>query len=441
MKKRKMKIGFCLVVGIAVSMLLISTAVFASPEWKSLVDTESKYTMQVWDDTDWVAMPWYKELSAAFEEMYPNIQVQPVGIPCSELGPKLLTALAAGSPPDLPRSLYRLSALSARGAFMDLTERTKYWPRKLDFVPWELGQHKGKQYAIPQAQMVVGIGYYWKADFEKAGLRFFEPDEWVDWDQLMEVIKKLKTTFSARRDYYPTAVASSWLHVGMGSILTENGARYWSEDYETPTWDSPEAIKAFEWYVNLYRKGYSLRPAPGVTSAGQVTKLFENRNVSVILSSDMMMPRYLAVDAPELVGDENWGCFMPVAPGKEPAGISWLYSSSISAGAPHPEAAWAWIELMCTNWGMSRILRDSKYFPTIRDFPLPKDSSKQIVEIYNAFQPYVTMTSSQLDNYKYSGVMGIVQEMIEKMFYTNEDIAAIAKEYKQKALEYIKESK
>jgi len=434
-----MKIGFCLVVGIAVSMLLISTAVFASPEWKTLVDTESKYTMQVWDDTDWVAMPWYKELSVAFEEMYPNIKVQPVGIPCSELGPKLLTALAAGAPPDLPRSLYRLDALSARGAFMDLTERTKYWPRKSDFVPWELGQHEGKQYAIPQAQMAVGIGYYWKADFEKAGLRFFEPDEWVDWDQLMEVMEKLKTTFSAKGDYYPTATATSWTHGGLGSILAQNGARYWSEDYETPTWDSPEAIKAFEWYANLYRKGYSSRPVPRV---GEKVNVFMNRNASVILTADMLLPRKLAVNAPELVGDENWGCFIPVAPEREPAGISWLYSSSISAGAPHPEAAWAWIDLMCTDWGMSRILRDCRYFPTIRDFPLPKkDLSEQVVKIYNAFQPYVVMTSGQLDNFKYSGVMDIVHEMIEKMFYTNEDIPTIAKEYKQKALEYIKESK
>lgn len=443
-KSKKMKIGFCLVVGIAAGALLITTGAFASSELKKTpVDTKSKYIMQVWDDTDWVAMPWYKELSAAFEEMYPNIKVQPVGISCSDLGPKLLTALAAGTPPDLPRSLYNLGELSARGALMDLTERVEHWSRKFDFIsPLQLGQLEGKQYAIPQAHMPSGgTGYYWKADFEKVGLRFFEPDERVDWNQLMEVFEKLRAGFPERKDYYPTGIIASWVAGGAGSWLSQNGARYWSEDYETPIWDSPEAIKAFEWHANLYRKGYAPRPAPGFRDSSKAAEeLFIRRKVSITHPCDVLLTRYLAIEAPELAGEENWGCFIPIAPGQKPVLSSWLYSSSIAAGAPHPEAAWAWIELMCTNWGMSRILRDSKYFPTMRGFR-PEGLPKQLAKNYSATQPYVVMRHDVLSNYKYPGAMDIVQEMIEKMFYTNEDTAALAKEYKQKALEYIKERK
>jgi len=429
---------------VLLSSLFLSAYAFSASELKpTLVDTKSKYTLQVWDDTDWVCMPWYNELSKVFEEMYPNIKVKPVGVPCSELGPKLLTSLAAGVPPDVARSLYRLGGISLRGGFMDLSEKTKYWPRRLDFFPavWELGKVGGKQFAIPQAQMIIGAGYYWKEDFRKAGLRFFEPDEQVDWNQIMEVLKKLKAAFPERKNYYPTAVPASWMMGALGCILAENGARYWSEDFEKPVWDSPEAIEAFEFYVNLYRKGYAARPVPGAAeSQSQRTEVFLNRNCSIIFPMDLLLPRYLSHRAPELVGEEHWGVFIPVAPGKEPVALSWLYSSSIPTGVPHAEASWAWIELMCTRWGMSRILRDSKYFPTMTGFPMV-GVSEQIKQNYLAFQPYIAMRSDELSNYKYPGAMDIVQEMIEKMFYTNENIATIAREYKQKVLEYIEEQR
>jgi len=435
------------VIMLAFLVLSLSGICFASTySLLGPVDTKSKYDLRIYDDTDWVIMPWYKELKEVFEQMFPNIQVKPVGLPCSEMERKLLTDVAAGNPPDLPRSMYRLGALAERGMFMDLTEVVKHWPRSLDFNPASLalGKHNGRQYGIPEGQFILQQVFYNKKHFKKAGLPFYKPSARVDWNEYMQILKKLKTAFAGEEGYYPTCIATTWDKNGFSYILYQNGGRWWSDDYETPMWTSPEAIEAFKWYVNIYRQGYSPRPNPGVSGFKQKERLFWQEKVSMIIEA-MHEPRAFPANAPNLVGEDKWGTFTLVAPGKEPFEFSWDWTHVITKNAPHPAAAWAWVELCCTDWGAKRIMRDSKYFPTIKGLTeeLLKEGtySRQIAEWYRSVEPYVRMRDDTLINYKYPETEEIIQAMCEKMMYGVKDIETLIEEAKKEALELIRSKK
>jgi len=448
-KKIRIRQGLCVLTVVAVLMGVFCSFVSAEAKYYSLlgpIDTESKYELVIYDDTDWVLMPWYSEVKKVFEEMFPNIEVKLIGVPCSEMERRLLTDVAAGNPPDLPRSMYRLGALAERGMFMDLTEVVEHWSRKLDFsaASLALGRHRGRQYAIPEGQFILQQVFYNKDHFREAGLPLYEPTARVDWNEYKNLLKKLKSAFVDKKGYYPTCVTTTWDKNGFSFILYQNGGRWWSEDYEIPTWTSPEAIEAFKWFVSIYREGLSPRPAPGVTGFKQKEKLFWEERISTMIEA-MHEPRAFPANAPNLVGEDEWGTFALTAPGKDPVEFSWDWSHVITKNAPHPAAAWVWIELCTTNWGVKKIMRDAKYFPTIKgvaeDLMREGVYSKQIAQWYSSVEPYVMMRDDMLLNYKYPETEEIIQAMCEKMMYGVKDIETLAEEAKEEALEVIRSKK
>jgi len=439
--------GLCILA--VVAMLTGVFCGFAFAEAYSLlgpIDTESKYDLTIYDDTDWVAMPWYSAMAEAFEKMFPNIDVKTIGVSCAQMERKLLTDVAGGNPPDLPRSMYRLGALAERGMFMDLTEVVEHWPRRLDFsaASLALGKHRGRQYGIPEGQFILQQVFYNKDHFKEAGLPLVEPTAVVDWNEHEQLLNKLQSAFGQRKGYYPTCVTTTWDKNGFSFILYQNGGSWWSEDYETPTWTSPEAIEAFKWFVSIYRDGLSPRPAPGTAGFKQKEKLFWEERISVMIEA-MHEPRAFPANAPNLVGEDEWGTYTLTAPGKDPVEFSWDWSHVITKNAPHPAAAWAWIELCCTNWGVKKIMRDAKYFPTIKGIAedLQKEGvySRQIAEWYNSVEPYVLMRDDAILNHKYPETEEIIQAMCEKMMYGVKDIKTLAEEAKKEALELIRGKK
>jgi len=450
MQKRKSRClrGLHGVTIIIMSIMFLSSFSFADNYslLESPVDTHSKYQLRMYDDTDWVVFPAYRDLEKAYEQMFPNIDVKLIGVPAGNWSQKLLTDTAGGNAPDLPRAGYQISALSERGMFMDLTEVISRWSRKLDFAPGflDLGKHKGKQYGIPAGILLHLPIFYNKDHFRKAGLPLLEPTNRVNWNEFEQMLKKLKAAFSSRKGYYPTCVATNWGKAGFSPILYQNGGRWWSNDCETPMWTSPEAIEAFNWYTSLYRKGYSHRPSPGRKGYKEQQRLFWQGKVSVV-AYGMELPRTFPMNAPNLTEEDKWGIFTLTAPGKEPVAFNWGWYQFISKEASHPAAAWAWIKLVCSNWGMKRFMRDSKYYPTISGLSegLQKEGvySKQVTEWYKATQPYVRIRVDQLTNYKYPETDEILQRMCEKMMYGVKDIETLAEEAKEEALELIRSKK
>ena len=81
-------------------------------------------TLQIWHtETSDIAVKAVQRVCDRFEQMHPGVKAIQQGIGWDSLGPKLYTALAAGSPPDISQlNCYHLSSFLTRGSIIPLDD-------------------------------------------------------------------------------------------------------------------------------------------------------------------------------------------------------------------------------------------------------------------------------------------------------------------------------
>lgn len=132
------------------------------------------------------------------EKMGGAIKIDHLGVP-SDVTQKLLTAVAAGDPPDVATCFGALIPLAAKGAFVPIDEYvTASTTIRLDDLypsPLAATKWKGKQYGFPYncscEMLLVNRGL-----MEEAGIEVAEgddPDGWgpSTWDEFTEISKRL----------------------------------------------------------------------------------------------------------------------------------------------------------------------------------------------------------------------------------------------------------
>src|SRR5262245_5552292 len=109
-------------------------------------------------------------VSRAHEQSNPKVTVNSLSIGSNSIA-KVLTALAAGAPPDTFNN-YEVQSLAIRGATIPIDD----YVRRSDVVKkenyyeavWTGGQWDGKQYAIPAFENGAEMGLIWNKDLYKA---------------------------------------------------------------------------------------------------------------------------------------------------------------------------------------------------------------------------------------------------------------------------------
>ncbi len=209
---------------------------------------EGVITLKVWETYNAEERPVFLSLVKEFEKQHPGIKIEAVNIPFDGLEPKILTALATNTAPDIGRvDVAFLPKLAIRGALHALDtlgiERIKPQLRPVALRSCLID---GKTYGVPD--QVNGLClFYNKQLFAEAGLDPDRPP--ATWDEFVEYGKRLT---SKEKGIFGFGMKNSlwwtlpFIYSFGGDILTPDGSEC--------ALSSDEAIAGFQFKVDLYMK-------------------------------------------------------------------------------------------------------------------------------------------------------------------------------------------
>lgn len=196
-----------------------------------------------------------KKIVDAFHKEHDNIKVEFNTMQWSDFYTKLPTAVSSGKGPDIcVMHVDSVATNAARNVIQPLDDVAKALDLKGDDfaeVPWKAGIYKDKRYSLPLDVHPLGF-FYNKAVMEKAGLDPEQPP--MTHDAYMDALDKLKG--KGIKGHW----ASPHLFTGgqsMQSLVYQFGGSMYNDDATEATWNSPEAVKAFEWWLGLVKDGHS----------------------------------------------------------------------------------------------------------------------------------------------------------------------------------------
>jgi ABC-type glycerol-3-phosphate transport system substrate-binding protein len=190
---------------------------------------------------------------------------------------KVTAAVTGGTPPDLVDGFhFNMSALYRQGATVDIDAELKgdaewkklrpgLYPEIANGFTW-----KGKLFAVPLYSSFFNM-YYQPEFLKRAGLAAPPPKTWT-WEQFLDYGRK------AARPPDVTAYDDQWSYSRTGMMVLNNGHRFLSQDGTKFSYNSPEAIEALEFQMNMVRQGL-MRAHDGSASGGYSEKMAEGKVV------------------------------------------------------------------------------------------------------------------------------------------------------------------
>ena len=280
----------------------------------------------------------YRAIIDDFEQRYPHIAVELLGVSGDNYYSKVLVMIAGRNAPDLMWMGQAFGEFAARGIFLDLSDRIAAEIELDEFLPQALKwyQVKGKQYGIPFG-IDMGFIAYNKELLDQAGVPY-PTDDW-DVDDFLAKAKKLTIDRDGdgRTDQY-----------GYRGSLPESsfGAHIISDDGMRPLCNSPEMIESMKFNLELATK-HKVSPHPEDADVESLD------NISYFHQGRAAMMRLFTWDLPFLdakCGDISWDI---VTNPKVRQRGHWASSQAIlvSADTKHPEEAW----LLCKEFFGDRI--------------------------------------------------------------------------------------
>ncbi|PLT28800.1 ABC transporter substrate-binding protein [Peribacillus deserti] len=300
------------------------------------------------------------EIFKAFEKENPGIKVKQVYAPYDKFNDKFLTMSAGGDQPDLvwiqPAAF---GQFVGKNVLMDLSDKKidkdAYMPNVL-----ELGQVKGKQYALIRDASTFQLGYN-KDMFDAAGVPY-PKDDWT-WDDFLAAAKKLtkqkngKTVQFGMENFYTN------------ELLVENGGGFVSQDGNSVIVDSPESIEAIQFGSDLINK-HHVQPTSAQSQG------LSNMFLAGQAAMKMMGPWDWADTAKN--AKFKWDV-VPLPAGKAGNVSAAAYLPiGIGKGTKHPEEAFKLLTFLSSGKGQDMQI------DTISAVPVVKRNSDKIETMKNA---------------------------------------------------------
>lgn len=227
---------------------------------------------------------------AAFLEAHPGVEVKLESIPDNYLE-KLITAFAAGKPPDvLLLDSVVIPAFLDGGVLLDLAPYAAADPdfgAELFFPEvWDIARRGEAVYAYPK-DFTPLVVYYNKRAFDAAGVPY--PDGGWDWAEFRRLCAELTrdTDGDGRTDRYGTSIYTwpgyniVWFWQAGSDVLAPEGNR------ATGYLDSPASIRAMEYFTGLVFDGYAPDPTARESLGGQS---FESGLIAMSISGHWRIP-------------------------------------------------------------------------------------------------------------------------------------------------------
>ncbi|MEO8684508.1 MAG: extracellular solute-binding protein [Devosia sp.] len=192
---------------------------------------------------------------ADFEKANPDLDVQITQIPSDQFDAKLLTAIAAGTVPDLVR-LYSQSqaSLMATGAFAAVPDGLVD-PEAFFANTYSTNVKDGVAYGVPWDAYATMFQYR-KDLAEKAGLS--APKTW-------EELKTFAAAMKAQGTQWPISLDVGYdiyNAQGLNEYVHQNGGSFVNADMTAWTINSEQNVQALEFWASLITEGYASPDGP-----------------------------------------------------------------------------------------------------------------------------------------------------------------------------------
>jgi len=229
----------------------------------------------------------HQSIIADYETQNPDTLIQLEAIAGRDYYTRILTQIAADRAPDVMNiGDDAVPSFVEKGAFMPLDECLAdlefdpdvYLPGLLD-----PGIVNGQLYFLPKDYSTMAV-YYNKVIFDAAGVPY--PEAGWTWDDLLAAAQAVTqdTDGDGQTDIYGIQLPANWttgfeywVAAAGGSLISEDGSTY------AGYMDSPETIRAAQYYSDLYNE-YGVAPPPADLSAfGGGNSEFDNGQAAMRL--------------------------------------------------------------------------------------------------------------------------------------------------------------
>jgi multiple sugar transport system substrate-binding protein len=292
----------------------------------------------------------YQKRLDLFTAKNPDIKVEVVYIP-SDYSQKVQTMIAGGTAPDIMEVAEDIHGYSGKGQLLSLNDYVKNANIDLKARYGETGglsaayTRDGQLFAMPDRGGAL-ILFYNKDYFDKAKIAYPTKD-WT-WKEFLDAAQKLTVREGDKVKVYGFAAGDWWpwwmsfIYMNGGRVLDENGK---------PVVNSPEAVEAMQFYVDLVYK-YKVAPSPeDYANLGQTSPdpLFAQGLTA------MSMTGFWGVGGLKDVKDLNWD-IAPLFMNKQPATVIFGSGLAITKDCKNPDAAFKVIDFMTSKEGQMPIV-------------------------------------------------------------------------------------
>jgi multiple sugar transport system substrate-binding protein len=281
----------------------------------------------------------------------------------SDYQKQLVTAFSAGAEPDVMllnhRRVAQFAAQDALESVGPYLEKSKaldaagFYPEAPEAFEWD-----GKTWCIPQNASSLVV-YYNRSLFDAAGMPY--PAEGWGWADLVQTARALTKDLDGDGliDQYGVGMDVGLMR--LAPFIWQNGGEV-VDDPANPTrlaLDSPEAMVAFQWLVDLQVKE-RVAPNAEAEQAESSEDRFLNGRLGMYLNSRRGVPTYRTVEG------LDWDV-APLPQGTQAAGILHSDGYCLSAKAQDKDAAWTLIEFANSAEGQTLMAGTGRTVPSLRE--------------------------------------------------------------------------
>ncbi len=280
----------------------------------------------------------------AYTAAHPGVTIELQTVPFEELLTRIVTSRTAGTSPDIYH-IYNLwlPEFTNSGLLAPLPEDMEPFVAEGAAGTSVVGvTYNDQMWGVP-TEVNTYLLIYNKTLLAEAG--FDAPP--ATWDEVLEMaplITKKDDTGAVTQVGF--GVITGWdsgvVHPFM-ALLYSNGGQYFSDDFSTVAFDSPQGLETLQFYQTLVETG-------GIDQSVAWSEL-ANGNVGMLIMANWYRATLMLsenIDYETEIGVAE----IPVGPsGTESATLAYNWLWSVDAGSPNQEAAWDLIEWMNTAAG------------------------------------------------------------------------------------------
>ncbi len=329
---------------------------------------------------------------AKYEKAHPDVKIERVSVPFSEMQRKLLLAMVGGELPDImivdnPNH----QALSAAGATADITELVEQWGEADEYFegPWKSTMYQGRNFGIPFGSNNLAL-FYNNDLLEAAGVK---PP--TTWDELKEAVPHL----AGKTDGYPFSVAA---------VRSEEGAFQflpflWQAGGDLDQLDSEATREALELWKGFIDSGYMSREVLSLNQQ-DIALQFVNGNTAMMVNGTWQVEQFR--DSLEF----EWGV-VPLPAAEAQATVIGGENFAIGSSSEHIQEAWNVITFMQEEEVLIQMVKDKHYLPARKD--LIQDPYWQEDKMYEPFADSMEFARARAYGEQYPAISNEIQNMIQ----------------------------